>query len=820
MDDRVVERENPNLSAGQTATPPATEYGPDYFDTYGRLGPCVYTRENPHWLKFFGRVADEIVQRLNPRTTLDAGCAKGFLVESLRDRGVEAYGFDISEYAISEVRPDIKQYCWVASASSAIEGTYDLITCIEVCEHLPEIDANKAVRQMTSHTDTILFSSTPSDFTEATHVNVRPIIDWLRLFAEFSFVPDEAFDVGFLAPQAMLLRRAQRQPSDQALCRFASIKNQAIAEFNSREISALREELNAIRRSRAWRLLNLYRRLRSRVKRPIARVMHRIRNHEDIALSYEDWIRRCERRSSDPGRIERQISNFHYRPKISVVMPVYNTPPGLLELAIRSVRTQHYENWEICICDDASPAAEIRQCLEKWQKQDPRIKVILSERNEGISAASNRALQLATGEFVGLLDHDDELSAEALYQTVKLLQEKPQADMIYSDEDKLDSEGRRVRPLFKPDWSPEYMLACMYTCHFGVYRKRLLDEIGGFRVGFEGSQDYDLVLRLSERTNQIYHIPKILYHWRMAPGSAAASPEAKPYAYVAARRALCEHLERKTISGKIFDGSELGQYRIRFNLRGDEKVSVVVLDSGDAGRLRACIASIERLTSYSNYEVIFVDHDGLEAEIRVELSSRSHRVVPSQGPFQSARLINLGVKHAQGAYILVLHGDTEVISPDWMGAMVGFCHQEEIGVVGARLLCRNGVIQQAGLVLGSKGVTRLSLSAGTRNFSAVSAACMMVRKKVFEKAGGFDEAFSGAYSDIDFCLKVRAAGYRIVSTPWAELYHDDLHLPERRRRLREFSQLKERWEKIFRNDPYYNPNLAFGQEGFRIPEQS
>ena len=252
------------------------------------------------------------------------------------------------------------------------------------------------------------------------------------------------------------------------------------------------------------RLRTLYRNLRFRVKHPIAQAMKSLTPH----LSYSHWIRHGERRSPSPERIAEAIAGFQHKPTISIVMPVYNTPLDLLDLAIRSVQAQHYQNWDLCICDDASPNSDVRARLETWQKQEPRIKITYSSKNEGISGASNRALELASGEFIGLLDHDDELTSDALYEVVNLLQERPDADMIYSDEDKLDLEGRRVWPIFKPDWSPEYMLAMMYTCHFGVYRRSLLKEIGGFRVGFEGSQDYDLVLRLSEKTDRINHIPR------------------------------------------------------------------------------------------------------------------------------------------------------------------------------------------------------------------------------------------------------------------------------------------------------------------------
>jgi GT2 family glycosyltransferase len=774
-------------------------------------------------------VADEIVRQLNPRTILDGGCAKGFLVECLRDRGVEAYGFDVSEYAISEVRPDIKPYCWVSSATNGISENYDLITCIEVCEHLSESDAQEAIRQMTSHADTILFSSTPSDFTEATHVNVRPIIDWLRLFAQFSFAPDQAFDAGFISPQAMLLRRAQVPPPDQVLCRFANRINQAIARVEMRslpEISAMQQELNAMRNSKGWKLLNLYRRLRFGVKHPLAQVQ-RLTRLTDRHLSYEHWIKHVEQRSYDRGRVTRAIASLHYAPKISVIMPVYNTAPGLLDAAIRSVRMQHYENWELCICDDASQDARVRPCLENWQRQDPRMKMTFSSQNEGISGASNRALQLASGEFVGLLDHDDELSPDALYEVVKLLQERPEADMIYSDEDKLDTEGRRVHPFFKPNWSPEYMLACMYTCHFGVYRKRLLNDIGGFRAGFEGSQDYDLVLRLSEQTKRIYHIPKILYHWRMIKGSASASAQAKPYAYVAARRALNEHLERRQISGKVSDGHFLSWYRIKFNLSGAEKVSIVILASDRPHQLQKCITSIQNKTLYSNCEVVVVHGVNKDPAMEGYLSSLSHKVVSFEDGFNSSQLINLGSRHATGDYLLLLHDDTEIISPDWITSMLGFCEQKEIGAVGAKLLDRNNLIQHAGIVLGLKGVAGHPLrkfprdtlhafgaASSTRNYSAVSSACMMVRKSVFDGVLGFDERLSEPCSDIDFCLKVQEAGYRIVWTPWAELYHDEVNSSDGRGDSGQIERLRKRWEKVLSNDPYYNPNLTLEHEDF------
>jgi GT2 family glycosyltransferase len=827
MDDRFVSREDHSVD-NLTETAPAPEYGFEYYETCGRLGPNSYTRENPHWLRFFGRVAEGIIGELNPRTVLDVGCAKGFLVECLRDRGVEAYGFDVSEYAIGHVRTDIRPYCWVGSSGQLINKNYDLITCIEVCEHQQQSEAEETIRQMTLHSDTVLFSSTPSDFTEPTHINVHPPIDWLRLFAQFSFSPDQTFDGGFIAPQAMLFRRVQVPPNDQLLCRFASQINEAVGRAGMKtplEVSALEQELTAIRSSKGWRLLNFYRELRGYLMYPFIRLTRLKHRH----LSYEHWIKHVEQRDYDAKRIVEAIARFQYKPKISLITPVYNTPIEVLDSTIRSVTAQHYENWELCICDDASSDTAVKQCLEAWTKRDARIKVTISAGNEGISRASNRALEMASGQFVGLLDHDDKLSPDALYEVVQLLQEHPEADLIYSDEDKLDSSGLRTEPSFKPDWSPEHILSRMYTCHFSVYRKERIDELGGFRTRFDGSQDYDLVLRLSERTKSIFHIPKILYHWRMISGSAAASIDSKVYAYAAGRRALTEHLERRRIPGKVTDGAWPGHYRIKFELPGTEMISIILAFSGKIETLIACIDSIETKTTYGNYEIIIVAAGDDDSTVRRHVPPL-HKVLTLEGLFNKSRLINIGAQYARGSYLVLLHDDTEIVSLDWLASMLGFCRQPEIGVVGAKLITRAGLIAHAGTVLGIKGLTGLPLrkfprntphnfgrSRGTRNCSAVSGACLMVRKSIFEQVGGLDEELADAFEDVDFCLKVREAGYRIVWTPWAELYHE-ASWPSDGRDSREARLLRERWGTALTSDPYYNPNLTVRYEdlGYRV----
>ena len=585
----------------------------------------------------------------------------------------------------------------------------------------------------------------------------------------------------------------------------------------------MKEAANTWLNSTGSKLRSFYRDVRFRVKHPIAEAIKSVTPH----LSYAHWIKHCEPKPN-AVQIAEAIAKFEYAPKISIVMPVYNTPLDLLDLAIRSVVMQHYENWELCICDDASPNPGVRARLQNWQKQDARIKVTCLAKNEGISGASNRALELAFGEFVGLLDHDDELTPDALYEVVNLLQRRSDADMIYSDEDRLDPDGCRVWPNFKPEWSPEFMLSVMYTCHFGVYRRQLLQEIGAFRLGFEGSQDHDLVLRISEKTGRIYHIPKILYHWRMAPGSAAGSADAKPYVHDAAKRALSEYLNRRRIPGESVDGKWPLHHSVRFRLDDTEKVSIIIPDLDRVEALRSCVDSVVEKTSYRNYEVIVVDNRHLEDETKNYLTSKSCRIILADESSSSSRLINVGAAHAQGGYLLLLHGDTEVISADWVTGMLGFCRQPEIGTVGAKLLSRTGRIQHVGVVLGLKGVAGYplrghyprhypDLSQFIHNCSAVSGACMMVRKKLFEQLGGFAEQLPDAGNDIDFCLRIREAGYRIVWTPDAELYHDGTFASDALNG-RQGEYFKRRWAKVLKGDPYYSPNLTLRYEdlGYRV----
>jgi GT2 family glycosyltransferase len=464
--------------------------------------------------------------------------------------------------------------------------------------------------------------------------------------------------------------------------------------------------------------------------------------------------------------------------------------------------------------------------LETFAGRDPRIKVSFLPRNSGISIASNTALALATGQYVGLLDHDDELAPDALFQVVQLLQTHPEADVIYSDEDKLDSRGRRCDPFFKPDWSPEYLLACMYTCHLSVYRRAVLEAVGGFRPGFEGSQDYDLMLRVTERTQNIFHIPRVLYHWRKHSGSTAASALAKRPSSDAGRRALEEHMQRRGIEAVVIN-DEPSRYRVRPRLCGTPKISVIIPIKDKVPLLQRCLQSIETKTQYGNYEIIVADNGSVEPPTREYLARLRHRVVSVPGPFNFSRINNVAVQHATGDYLLFLNNDTEVISGEWLTAMLEVCQWPEIGIVGAKLLFPNDTVQHAGVLLGIGGVgvaghCSLYLPAShrgyfdsvsrTRNYSAVTAACMMIRRSVFEQVGGFYEDLPTAYGDVDLCLRVRNAGYRIVYTPYTKLYHYESSSRGYGIDPHDVAIMKGRWGAALTSDPFYNPNLSLARD--------
>ena len=543
----------------------------------------------------------------------------------------------------------------------------------------------------------------------------------------------------------------------------------------------------------------------------------------------------------DRNTMKREMVAFNYRPLISVIMPVYNPPPHLLTECLDSVCGQLYEDWELCIADDASTDPQIRPILQQYAAKDPRIKVVFREENGHISRASNSAIELAQGEFIALLDHDDLLTPDALFWVVEALQRHPEAGVIYSDEDKIDEEGNCLDPYFKPDWNPYLFLGQNMVSHLGVYRTSLVREIKGFRVGFEGSQDYDLAARIISQLSpkQIVHIPRILYHWRIIPGSTAASTSEKPYAQVAAEKTVNDYLQRESIPARVSVDTMLKsvyQHLTFEPFTHPPLASIIIPTRNRVDLVRTCIESIIAKTTYIHYEIILVDNGSDEPEALAyfaELEEQGKaRLVRDNGPFNYSRLNNRAVELAAGEVIVLLNNDTEVISENWLAEMLQLALLPDVGAVGAKLLYSNGAIQHAGVILGiGGGASHIYMGADKddpgyfshsqllRGYSAVTGACLAVRKALYEEVGGLDEEMLPVgYNDVDFCLKLRQMGLRNLWTPAALLYHHESisrgvdDTPEKKRRFwNELSQLKKRWSTVLANDPAYNKNLTLSK---------
>lgn len=625
-----------------------------------------------------------------------------------------------------------------------------------------------------------------------------------------------------------------------------------------RENAALRAELTAtqavlaekdaqlqrILNTLGWRLLSTYGRFKYGVLLPaLERLRRRTRAELPPAegtpvaslaraartISYAEWATATEAIRYDPIRARRRIDAMASRPVISVITPVYDTSAEVLEAAIRSVRGQYYPDWELCLYDDASPSAHVRPILERHAAEEPRIKVAFGTENLGISGAANGALALATGDFVAFLDHDDALTPDALLEMAVKIAETG-AEILYSDEDKYDARGRRHDPFFKPDWSPDLFLSIMYACHLTVMRRELVERIGGFRKGFEGSQDYDLWLRATELTDRIHHVPMILYHWRQVAGSTAVDVGNKGYAHERSKRAIAEALTRRGIAGTVGDGPVPTSFHVVRHVVDEPKVSVLIPTRDRVDLLAQAIEGIEQKTDYRNVEIVIVDNGSTEDETRRYLATTPHRVIRDDEPFNFSRLNNLAAREATGDLLLLLNNDTEPISPGWMRAMVEHAMRPEVGAVGAKLLFQSGKVQHAGVVLGIGGVAGHSHkyfagdASGSfqalnmlRNYSAVTAACLMLRKSVFDEVGGFDEEhLAVAFNDVDFCLRIREKGYLVVWTPYALVTHYESESRGYDLNPREIDYMIARWGDELLRDPYYSPNLTLVHEDFSI----
>ncbi|MBC8722825.1 glycosyltransferase family 2 protein [Paraburkholderia sp. 31.1] len=561
-----------------------------------------------------------------------------------------------------------------------------------------------------------------------------------------------------------------------------------------------------------------------------------------VGHTYQEWIERHEPPASHYPELRARSKAWALQPLISIVMPTYNTPARWLRMAIDSVVDQVYENWEFCIADDCSTNPEVKQVLDSYAAKDPRIKVAYRTTNGHISSSSNTALELAVGEFVGLLDHDDELHPLALYCVAELINAHPDATVIYSDEDKISIDGVRSDPYFKCDFNYDLFLSQNMISHFGVYKTSVMKEVGGFRTGFEGSQDYDLALRVIDRAGHhtVYHVPRALYHWRMIPESTAAGHEAKPYAHIAAMRALDEHLARNGINAHTEHAPGTDAFnKVVYDLPEVlPSVEIIIPTRDSAGLVEQCVESVRQKSSYPNLRITIIDNGSLKQEThdlfaRLQEDERI-KVVRDDSPFNYSALNNRVALASTADFVCLMNNDIEVINADWLEEMVSVALQANVGAVGAKLLYPDDTIQHGGVVLGVGGIASHAhkhfpnshpgyfARARLRNvMCAVTAACLLIRQSIYKEVGGLDEQLHVAYNDIDFCLRVRQAGYRNVWTPYAELYHHESatrgaeDTPEKISRFNQESELvRQRWEHLLMNDPCYSPNLTLTADDF------
>lgn len=550
----------------------------------------------------------------------------------------------------------------------------------------------------------------------------------------------------------------------------------------------------------------------------------------DNSERFQRWLRVHAPSQEELNRMGVEALSLTYAPMIDVIMPVCDPELPWLEAAVRSVRDQVYPHWHLCIADDASRRPEIRNYLDRIASEEPRVSLVRQEVRGGISVASNAALDLATGEFACFLDHDDELSPHALYQIVKALNENSTLDLIYSDECALESDGRLTDPHFKPSFSPDLLMSMNYIGHLTTCRVSLLRQLGGFRSGFDGSQDYDLLLRLTEITDQIRHVPDILYHWRRTRDSTSGNIGAKPYAFVAASKALTEAAQRRGFPAQVTMGTP-GRFRVRYAVRHTPFVSILIPTRNRRDLLERCLSSIREKTTYQPYEILVLDNESDEASSRRYLreleKSDAVRVIAARGAFNWSAINNIGAKSALGEHLVFLNNDTEILTPEWLAEIVAQGQRPQVGAVGAKLLFPDGRIQHAGVVVGMGGVaghafyghdddrqSYFDWTESVRNVSAVTGACMLTRRSVFEALGGFREDLKVSYNDVDYCLRLGVHGYTVVWTPHAVLRHYE-SASRRRLQPREDERLfLDAWHDLV--DPYVSPNLDVDDVLFRI----
>lgn len=575
-------------------------------------------------------------------------------------------------------------------------------------------------------------------------------------------------------------------------------------------------------------------------KAAVVRAIDKITKKESI--EYKDWYKRqCPARNVLKAQ---RNYRFAYSPKISIVVPLYKTPEKYLSEMIESVRKQSYQNWELCLSDGSGEDSPIQKVLKAYEKKDSRIKVVYNHKQLQISDNTNAALDISTGDYIAFADHDDLLAPNALYECVALLNRNPETDIIYTDEDKVDMTGKEhFMPHFKSDFNIDMLCSVNYICHLFVVKREIYQKVGMLNSEFDGAQDYDFILRCVEKTKNIKHIPKILYHWRAHKDSTAENPESKNYAFEAGARAVQAHYDRLGIHATVSQTENKGIYRSKYELVDHPLVSVIIPNKDHTDDLEQCIRSLEEKSTYENIEYIIVENNSQEDETfayykQLEESTSKAKVVYWEGKGFNYPAINMyGVKYAKGDYLLFLNNDTEILNQDCIEELLGYCMRKDVGAVGARLYYEDGTIQHAGVIIGLGGVAGHAFTEYphdalgyfgriimAQDYSAVTAACIMIKRSVFEEVGGFDERYAVAFNDVDLCLKIRKAGYLIVYNPYAELMHYESKsrgYEDSQEKVERFNSeialFQTRWNKVLKQgDPYYNPNLTLTKNDFSL----
>ena len=582
-----------------------------------------------------------------------------------------------------------------------------------------------------------------------------------------------------------------------------------------------------------------------RTKETVKFILKRKSIDAERRKNYMKWFSAQELSTSELETQTTLAKQLAYRPLISVLIPTYNTNPKHLRECLESVIAQTYSHWEICIADDASPNKETTDIIRDYTKKYKNINAVFSKTNNHIAVSSNTALAMAKGEFVSLLDHDDLLLPDALYETVREINAHPGTDLVYTDEDKLEDDRYHVEPFFKPQWSPDFLNSCNYITHFATIRTSLMKEVNGFKPGTQGAQDWDLFLRITEQTTNIRHIPRILYTWRKSETSTAHNADSKPYAYINQGKVLRSSVVRKKQNAIVRAHPALGFWRVEYAIEKLALVSIIIPTKNNYDLIKQCVDSIIDRTTYPNFEIFLVDTGSTDERValyyeKLLKENDNITVVEWSKPFNFSGACNLGAKKSRGEYLLFLNNDTEVITGGWIQGLLGHAQRDHVGMVGPRLQFPNGTIQHAGVVLSERDVAfhpfygheeTLDIAnyiyiANVRNTAAVTAACSMVSRKKFDEVGGFDTKLRVTYNDVDLCLRLLDKGYFNVYNPSVKLFHYESmsvgKIQTGDRDQGEFNEAKDlmlkRWSAYLKNDPYYNPNFEQHGPGYALDQ--